>query len=142
MPALTRRRERPDRRHVYYLDVHVGAITRRVGNPASTDSWEWTCGFYPGSQPGEHQHGTAVTFDQARADFEGAWRIFLANRTETDFQAWREAQAFTAWKYRMWDTGHRLPTQTTTGRSTCFCGANLSIGSVPDRIRSAHLETA
>jgi hypothetical protein len=29
-------------------------------------------------------------------DFECAWQVFLSKRTVTDFQAWREAQAFTA----------------------------------------------
>jgi hypothetical protein len=124
MPALTRRRcpERPDRWHVYYVDVHVGAITRRVGNPASTDSWEWTCGFYPGSEPGEHRHGTAVTFDQARADFEGAWRIFLANRTETDFQEWRDARDSHEKKYAMWAAGQKLPSQKPSSLMRCPCG--------------------
>src|ERR1700675_4980865 len=37
---------------------------------------EWTCGFYPGSNPGEQQNGTAATFDEARADFESAWGVF------------------------------------------------------------------
>jgi hypothetical protein len=68
--------------------------------------------------------------------------VFLSNRTEADFREWREEQAFTAWKYRMWDTGHRLPTQSTDGRSTCFCGAGLTIASVTDHIRSAHMEAA
>jgi hypothetical protein len=40
------------------------------------------CGFYPGSHPGEHQDGTAASFDEARSDFEAAWKIFLAKRTE------------------------------------------------------------
>jgi hypothetical protein len=53
-------------------------------HPHDTDPWEWWCGFYPGSHPREHQSGTAATFDQARADFEAAWRVFLSNRTETD----------------------------------------------------------
>jgi hypothetical protein len=95
MPALTRRRypERADCWHVYYGDgaldaVHVGTVARRTGNPNDTDPWEWACGFYPGSHPGEHRHGTAATFDQARADFEEAWQVFLANRTEADFQEW------------------------------------------------------
>ena len=35
-------------------------------------------------------HGTAATFDQARAEFEEAWRVFLSNRTEADFQEWRD----------------------------------------------------
>jgi hypothetical protein len=34
------------------------------------------------------------------------------------------------------------PTQSTDGRSTCFCGASLTIGGVPDHVHSAHLETA
>ena len=90
---------------------------------------------------GMHER-TAATFDQARAAFEEAWRVFLSNRTDADFQEWRYAQAFTAWKYRMWDTGHRLPTQSTDGRSKCFCGAGLTIGGVPDHVRSAHQEMA
>jgi hypothetical protein len=56
MPALTRRLD-PDVRQecwlVYYGDVHVGAITERSGNPTHTDHWEWRCGFYPGSNPGD-----------------------------------------------------------------------------------------
>jgi hypothetical protein len=43
--------------------------------------------FYPGSQPGEQQSGTAATFDEARADFGSAWEVFLSKRTEADFQA-------------------------------------------------------
>ena len=53
--------------HIYYGDVHVGTIAERIGNPHDTDPWEWSCGFYPGSHPGEHQsEQTAATFD-ARA---------------------------------------------------------------------------
>jgi hypothetical protein len=143
MPALTRRRDldaQDECWHVYYGNVRVGTIAKRIGIPPDEDPWARSCGFYPGSHPRECTNGAAATFDQARAAFEAAWRI-LANRTEADFQEWREAQAFTGWKYRMWDTGRRLPTQATTGRSTCFCGASLTIGSVPDHIRSAHLET-
>jgi hypothetical protein len=145
MPALTRRRSSDHRHeclHLYFGDIHAGTITIRSGNPHDTNAWEWTCSFYPGSHPGEHTNGTAPTFGEARAEFEEAWRVFLSNRTEADFREWREAQAFTAWKNRMWDTGHRLPTQATTGRSTCFCGASLTIGSVPDHVRSAHREIA
>src|SRR5882757_5687500 len=58
---------------------------------------------------GEHQSGTAATFDQARADFEAAWRVFLSNRTEADFQAWRDERDWTARKYALWEAGNRLP---------------------------------
>jgi hypothetical protein len=109
-PALTRRRsaDRQDCWHIYYGDVHGGTIAKRVGNPSDTDPWEWICGFYPGSRPGEIQSDTAATFDDARAEFASAWAVFLANRTEADFEAWRYQRDSTAWKYAMWDAGKRL----------------------------------
>jgi hypothetical protein len=99
MPTLTRRRN-PDARQeswlVYYGDVRVGTIAIRSGNPTDTDPWGWNCGFYPGSHPTECASGTAVTFDQARADFEEAWPVFLANRTHADFDEYRKHRAWTA----------------------------------------------
>jgi hypothetical protein len=104
MPALTRRRslDRHDCWHVYYGDVHVGTIAKRVGIPRDQAPWGWSCGFYPGSHPGEYSSGTAATLDQARAGFEAAWRVFLAKRTEADFQAWRDQQDWTERKYAAW----------------------------------------
>ena len=52
--------------------------------------------------------GTAETFNAARAAFEAAWHIFIARRTEADFQEWREQQAWTAEKYRRFDRGERM----------------------------------
>jgi hypothetical protein len=91
---------------VYYGDVHVGTIAERTGNPHDTEPH---CGFYPDSRPGERTSGTAETFDQARADFEAAWRVFLANHSEADFQAWCDQKAWTAQKYRRFDRGERMP---------------------------------
>jgi hypothetical protein len=107
---LTRRRSEHHRHcwHVYYGDVHVGTIAERTGNPHDTHPWEWSCGFYPGSHPREHQSDTAATFEQARADFERAWLVFLSKRTEADFQAWREQRDWTERKYALWDAGKRL----------------------------------
>src|SRR5260370_37490646 len=68
----------------------------------------------PGPHPGEHQSGTAATFDQARSDFEAAWEAFLANRTQADFRAWRDQRDWTARKYEMWTTGEKLPSQKPT----------------------------
>jgi hypothetical protein len=110
MPALTRRRSTDPREecwHVYYGDVLAGTIAIRSGNPHDEDPWEWHCGFHPG----EHQGGTAATFDEARADFEEAWQVFLAKRTEADFLAWRDQQDWTARKYAMWQAGEKLPSQ-------------------------------
>ncbi|MDR3484149.1 MAG: hypothetical protein P4M05_04465 [Bradyrhizobium sp.] len=142
MPALTRRRypERQDCWHVYCGDVHVGTIARRMGCPVDVDQWEWKCGFYPGIEPGQHQDATAVDFDHARADFEAAWQEILPTLAETDFRKWCDQRDFTAWKYAMWDAGRKLPTQLPAGRSRCYCGADLTIGGMPDHVRSAHAE--
>jgi hypothetical protein len=76
MPALTRRRD-PDARQetwrIYFGGVHVGTIAQCVGNPGAAPRWEWRCGFYPGSRPGECTNSTAATFGEARAAFEIAW---------------------------------------------------------------------
>jgi hypothetical protein len=69
MPELTRRRSTDAREecwHIYYGDIHAGTIAIRTGSPHDQDPWEWCCGFYPGSHPGEHQSDTAATFDGAR----------------------------------------------------------------------------
>jgi hypothetical protein len=88
MPGLTRRRD-PDAPqetwHFYYGDVRVGTISERTGTPTGTPSWQWDCGFYPGSHPGDRASGIADSFDQARGAFEIAWRYFLAKCTEADF---------------------------------------------------------
>ena len=111
MAILTRRRlldHHQECWQIYYGDIHAGTITERVGNPHDTDPWEWSCGFYPGSNPGEQQSGASATFDEARADFGTAWQVLLSNRTEADFQAWRDQRDWTARKYALWDAGKRL----------------------------------
>jgi len=39
-----------------------------------------------------------------RVEFESAWFIFLAKRTEADFQEWRDQQTWTAEKYRRFES--------------------------------------
>ena len=76
MPALTCRRDRHFPREcwrIYYGDVHAGTIAECVGNPGAAPKWQWRCGFYPESRPGECTNGTAGTFEEARAAFEAAW---------------------------------------------------------------------
>jgi hypothetical protein len=67
--ALTRCRD-PEAReecwHVYYGDVRAGVITRSTGRPLDGPQWQWHCGFYPGSNPGETTSGSTVTSDQTR----------------------------------------------------------------------------
>ena len=112
MPELTRRpnlEASEECWHVFYGDVRVGTIALRTSIPHHEDPWGWACGFYPGSHPMECADGTAATFDQARADFEAAWRAFLSKRTAADFQAWRDERDWTAEKYRRFDRGERMP---------------------------------
>jgi hypothetical protein len=122
MPVLTRRRD-PVRKEecwrIYYGDMHIGTISKIASYPAQ---WEWRCGFYPGSEPGEHKACTAATFDGARADFGAAWRVFLAKRTKADFQAWRDQRDWTARKYAMWERGEKLPSQQPNSTMRCPCG--------------------
>jgi hypothetical protein len=109
--ALTGRRD-PHRHEcwrILYGDVHAGTISQCVGHPGAAPRWQWNCGFYPGSNPGECTSGAAATFDEARAGFEAAWLMFLAKRTEADFQAWRDEREWTAEKYRRFDRGERMP---------------------------------
>ena len=53
-PQLTRRRD-PDAPQetwlIHYGDVRVGTISKCVGNPTGSPSWQCSCGFYPGSRP-------------------------------------------------------------------------------------------
>lgn len=111
MPILTRRRD-PDRAdcwRIHYGDVCVGSIVRCAGVPRADELWQWQCGFYPGSEPGEHRSGTAPSFEAARAAFEAAWREYLPRRSDADFKAWRNQQAWTAKKYRRFERSERMP---------------------------------
>jgi hypothetical protein len=82
MPALTRRRYteyRDECWHIYYGDVHVGTIAIRVGIPPDEDPWGWICGFYPGSHPGEHEGGTAATFEGPGPNSKMRGGVFCRN---------------------------------------------------------------
>jgi hypothetical protein len=111
MPSLTRKRvnDRPETWHVHYAGVRVGVIVERSGAPPSSDPWQWCCGFYPGSEPGEQRYGTSASFETARAAFEAAWHDYLPNLSDADFQAWRDQEAWTAEKYRRFDRHERMP---------------------------------
>jgi len=74
MPELTRRRDPEAQQEtwlIHYGDVRVGVIAERVGNPDSTPGWQWSCGFYPGSNLAERTSGLAESFDQARRALRG-----------------------------------------------------------------------
>jgi hypothetical protein len=113
MPELTRRRhpERSDTWHVYYGDVQVGTIAIQSGLPVTALQWRWDCGFYPASHRGRLRTGYASSFDQARADFEAAWKNYLPQCTDADFVEHRRQRDWTARKYAMWERGEKFPSQ-------------------------------
>jgi hypothetical protein len=141
MPALTRRAhpERSDCWHVYYGDLQVGTIAIQSGLPVTAEQWRWDCGFYPLSHRGRLFTGYASTFDQARAAFEAAWNDYVPRCTEADFVEHRRQRAFTAWKYAMHDAGLPLPTQSSSGRARCFCGAAIDIASTDPHVYETHM---
>jgi hypothetical protein len=141
MPTLTCRREKDRHQEswrIYFGDVQVGWIGERAGVPKGVDQWGWSCGFHPGSDVRDHARGTAATFDQARADFEAAWRIFLPKCTEEGFQEWRRQQASTAWKYAMWEAGCRMPTQMVDGRAV-FAASPSNVKSSSAHVYACHM---
>jgi len=72
----------------------VGTITERAGVPIDVGPWGWTIGFYPSMEP-PYFDGTAINFEQARADFEECWQRILPTLTEAQFDAWRRDRDFT-----------------------------------------------
>jgi hypothetical protein len=49
--------------------------------------------------------------------------VFLAHRTEADFQAWRDQRDFTARKYASWARGEKPPP--TSSMMRCVCGVRF-----------------
>jgi hypothetical protein len=111
MPKLTRRQspDRADCWHIYFGDIHVGTLAKSNSIPNAEPKWQWLCGFYPGSEPGEQRGGTEATFDEAREAFGAAWRVLSATRTEANYQTWRDQRDWTARKYAMRDRGKQVP---------------------------------
>lgn len=141
--ALTRRRD-PDASHeawlIHYGDVLVGTVAVRTGVPSEADQWSWRVGFHPASGRGLRASGIAKSFDAARAAFDTAWQFLLPKFTEADFREYRQHRAMDTWKHQMWAEGCKLPTQVADGRSTCFCGVEITIADVEKHVYVAHME--
>jgi hypothetical protein len=142
MPALTRRRSKDASEecwHVYYGDVRVGTIAIRSGNPFATDPWQWRCGFYPGSLPGDCTSGTAASFGEARDAFELAWRVFLANRTEADFDEYRKHRLDSL---EIRDVGMQAAHPIRKRPVHMFLRAVIDIKGLSQHVHLAHMEAA
>jgi hypothetical protein len=62
--------------------------------------------------------------------------------TDADFADYRRARAWTEWKQTMWETGHKLPTQTQERHARCFCGAEIDIAGMKAHVTAAHMNEA
>lgn len=146
MPPLIRRRGKDDPHRetwlIYLGDVRVGVISRRSGAPNSAPQWGWSCGFYPGIDPGEHRTGIAETFDGARAGFQAAWGELAAACTETNYEAWRRQRDWSIWKEQMHALKLQLPTQRPEGIARCFCGEVIYIRTLDAHVQITHRLTA
>jgi hypothetical protein len=111
----------------------------RAGVPTHVDQWQWTVSVYPASLRGIGAGGTARSFAEARAAFERAWREIEPKIMEADRQVHRRDRAHTEWKYKMWSAGCRMPTQMATGRSKCYCGAEIDNASISRHIAAEHM---
>jgi hypothetical protein len=124
MPALIRRRSDDPHREtwrVYYGDVPVGTIGERAGVPNDVDQWAWTCGFYPGVEPRQHENGTAATFEASRAAFEDAWHRLLPTLTERAFEEYRRDRSFRAEIRAKRERGEKLDTEFPNSMMRCVC---------------------
>ena len=142
MSKLTRHRDK-GRQIEHWLifadDIHIGSIGMRAGVPIHADQWQWTVAVYPASLRGIRDAGIAPEFQTARAAFDQAWREIEPQIIEADRLEHRRARAHTAWKYRMWEAGCKLPTQVASGQSQCYCGAELDNQSVGPHIDAEHM---
>jgi hypothetical protein len=120
-----RRRQPPRKLAIYYGDVRIGTIGERAGVPVDVDPWGWSCGFYPGLDPGQHRSGSAATFDQARADFEQAWRDLLPKIPDGAFEEYRRDRAGRAQIVSARERGEKLPSELPSSFMRCVCGAKF-----------------
>lgn len=142
MASLTRRRENGwQAQHwlIFADDIRIGSIGMRTGVPVHAEQWPWTVAAYPASHWGIRAGGVARSFPEARAAFERAWLEINPKITDADRMEHRRVRAHTEWKYRMWEAGFKLPTQVASGRSRCYCGAEIDIRSAPHHVYAEHM---
>jgi hypothetical protein len=109
MPTLTRRRSEHRQQcwHIYYGDIHVGRLPSASAIRMTPIRGNGTAVSIRALIRASISL-TAATFEEARADFERAWLVFLSKRTDADFQKWRDERDWTERKYALWDAGKRL----------------------------------
>lgn len=125
MPTLTRRPDNDPHRQgwvIYFGDLRIGHIGRRAGVPTHADQWGWSCGFYPGMDPGTQRAGIAPTFEAAREKFEAAWSQLLPTVPDSAFDDWRCDRDWRAEVAAKRARGEKLDSEIRNTLMRCVCG--------------------
>jgi hypothetical protein len=112
MPELTRRGspDAPDECwHVFYGDVRVGTIALRTGMPPGKVLGAGHAASIPAAIPANARTAPRPRSPRPAPTSRQRGGYFCQNRTEADFQAWRDQRDWTAEKYRRFDRGERMP---------------------------------
>src|SRR5450432_105505 len=116
MPELTRRRSTDAREecwHVYYGDVQAGTIAIRSGNLHAENPSEWSCGFYPGSHPGEHQAEPPPASRRPGLISRTPGRFFWRNEPRLTFRRGMTSKIGPLENMRCGKAGEKLPSRKT-----------------------------
>lgn len=145
MPAVTRRADNPHREVWHgHLRGRAGRLNRPARRrPVGVAQWQWSCGFYPGCDPGEHINGVAADFFTARREFEIAWRELSAVKIEADYQAWRDDRDMKADIRAKHARGERLDGEIPNSMMRCPCGIRFDSHVLAENlIHLPHINTA
>ncbi len=74
---------------------------------------------------GQHRSGSAATFDQARADFEQAWRSLLPKIPASAFEEYRRDREHRTEIRAIHARGEKLPSEIPSSLMRCVCGVNF-----------------
>ncbi|OKO87559.1 hypothetical protein AC629_13460 [Bradyrhizobium sp. NAS80.1] len=107
---------------VYFGDVRIGHIGQRAGVPVNVEQWGWSCGFYPGMEPGAKRSGTAGTFEAAREAFETTWSEMLPTISESALAEWRHDRDWRAAMAAKRARGDKLDSDVQNTLMRCICG--------------------
>jgi hypothetical protein len=93
MGELTLRKIWPDREADYVVicdDLYIGRIVLRTNAETATDAWIWEITI-PLPMP-DWAKGSRQNYDDARADFQTAWKRFEAQSTPAQMDYIRQRQ--------------------------------------------------
>jgi hypothetical protein len=126
MPAPTRRRSNDPHREswsIFYGDVRIGTIGKRVGVPIEVDQWGWSLGFRPRTRTASIRLGCNLR--PARAVFEAEWAALRPQIPAGAFEEYRRDSQHRGEIRAILARGERLPSETPSSLMRCVCGVTF-----------------